>query len=235
MLNALQICTEALDGIGVDPPTSLTTGGDLGNRLRGIANAVGQNLAMRYEWDVLRKEGTFNTTAGVEEQVDFSTAFPDARKIFDDIFFNRTTQRRLFPLTAQGWARVKSDGFSPTTEVYYIRNKKLLMPLGSTTTGQTIAFEYLDTRWAETSGESPLRRFEGDTNLPLLDDHLFVLGVRWRYLQSLGLEYGEHFREFEDYVAQKIAEDRPRETISLNPYQRSEGYDTQIPDGNWNL
>jgi hypothetical protein len=231
-LSVLSICQEALEGIGVDPPNSVTSGGDLGNRLRGIANAVGQNLATRYDWQELKAEGTFVTNDSSEIQY---TKPASVRKIQDETLWNRTTQRRLFNLTTQGWNRIKSDGISPATEVYYWRGNQLLMPLDTVAAGQTIAFEYIDGRWVSNAGGTTFtRRFAGDTEIPRLDDHMFVLGVRWRYLQSLGLEYGEHFREFEDYVHQKQAENEPRETMSLNPYHRSEGYDTQIPDGNWN-
>lgn len=231
-LSVLSICQEALEGIGIDPPGSITTGGDLGNRLRGIANAVGQSLATRYDWQQLKAEATFVTNDGSEVQY---TKPETVRKVLDETIWNRTTQRRLFNLTTQGWNRIKSDGISPATEVYYWRGNQMLMPLETVVAGQTIAFEYIDSRWvSNAAGTTFTRRFSGDTEIPRLDDHMFVLGVRWRYLQSLGLEYGEHFREYEDYVHQKQAENEPRETMSLNPYHRSEGYDTQIPDGNWN-
>ena len=234
MLCALEIVAEALNGVGVDPPDSLTSGGDLGKRTLGIANAVGQSLATRYEWQILRTEGTF-TTVAQEEQFTIATEFPNLRKWVDETLWNRTTQRKIFHVGQRTWARIKSDGVSPATEIYILSGGKLRFPSDTAVAGQTVAFEYIDNRWAETSDSATkLRRFAGDTNIPRLDDHMFVLGVRWRYLQSLGMEYGEHFREYEDYVQQKIAEDRPRETLSLNPHMRSEGYDTQIPDGNWN-
>lgn len=236
-LSVLAICQEALDGIGVDPPSSITSssGGDLGNRLRGIANAVGQSIATRYDWEELKTEGTFTTTAGQELQYDFAANLPYARKIIQETIWNRTTQRRLFNLTTQGWSRIKSDGISPATEVYYWKQNKIYMPEDTVRNGDTIAFEFIDSRWVSNSaGTTFTRRWAGDSEVPRLDDHLFVLGVRWRYLQSLGLEYGEHFREYEDYLHQMMAENEPRETMSLNPYHRSEGYDTQIPDGNWN-
>lgn len=231
-LTVLEIATEALDGVGVDPPGSLTTGGDLGKRLLGIANAVGQSLATRYDWEELKAEGTFTTNDSTEAQY---TQPDEVRKIIQETLWNRSTQRRLFNLTTQGWQRIKSDGISPATEVYYWRGKQLLMPLDTVVAGQEIYFEYIDARWVQNNaGNMFSRRFANDSEKPRIDDHMFVLGVRWRYMQSLGLEYGEHFREYEDYVSQKQAENEPRETLSLNPYHRSEGYDTQIPDGNWN-
>ena len=170
----LEICEEALNGVGVDPPSSLTTG-DLGRRLLGIANAVGQSVATRYDWQELKTEGTFTTTASQELQMTW----------------NRTTQRRLFRMTDQAWQRIKAYGPSPATEVYYWQGRKLLMDSDTVVGSQTIAFEYIDKRWAvEADGTTYARRFVNNTDMPRLDDHIFVLGVRWRYLQSLGLEYG---------------------------------------------
>ena len=231
----LEICEEALNGVGVDPPSSLTTG-DLGRRLLGIANAVGQSVATRYDWQELKTEGTFTTTASQELQMTWDDDFPNARKFLDDTFWNRTTQRRLFRMTDQAWQRIKAYGPSPATEVYYWQGRKLLMDSDTVVGSQTIAFEYIDKRWAvESDGTTYARRFVNNTDMPRLDDHIFVLGVRWRYLQSLGLEYGEHFREYEDYVYQKQAEDQPLEKLSMNPYNSGEEFVRQVPDGSWNL
>lgn len=235
-LSLLEICQEALEGIGIDPPSAITAGGDLGNRLLGLANASGQAMATRHDWQALRTEGTFTTTASQEEQANLTTDFPNARKFLDETFWNRTQQRRIFRLSPQAWARIKSDGVSPSSLVYIVRGNRVLFPSDTVVGGETIAFEYIDKRWcSNAAGTTFYRRWSGDTDIPRLDDHLFVLDIRWRFLQSKGLEYGEQFREFQDYLHQKIGEDEPRETLSLNPNVRSEGYDTQIPDGNWNI
>lgn len=239
-LSALEICSTALEGVGMDAPSSLTSSDDLGRRLLGIVNALGQNLATSYDWQELRTEGTFTTTASQELQATFyadDSDFPNARKIVDGTIWNRTTQRRLLPLSQRAWSRIKADGASPATEVYYFKGGQMLFPLDTVTGGETIAFEYIDKRWCETAdGNTQLRRFAGDTNVPRIDDHLFVLGVRWRYLKSIGMEYGEEFREYGDYLRQKQAEDQPRENLSLNPYASPDGFDgRQIPEGNWNV
>lgn len=237
MQTVLEIVTEALEGVGVDAPTSLVSGDDLGKRCLAIANALGQHLATRYEWEELRTEGTFTTTASQELQATWkgeSSDFPYARKIVDNTFWNRSTQRRVFPLSQRAWARIKSENASPATEVYYVKGNQILFPSDTVVGSQTIAFEYIDSRWAQNASGTAKRRFTANDDEPRLDDHMFVLGVRWRYMQSIGMEYGEDFRDFQDYVQQKIAEDQPRETLSLNPNYRAEGYDSQVPEGNWN-
>lgn len=235
-LSVLEICQEALEEIGVDPPSSLTAGGDLGAQLLAIANSTGRDIAKRGDWQALRTEGTF-TTAATETQVSsIVTSYPYLRRIVDNTMFNRTQQKRVIgPMSPQAWQRLKSDAATPATNVWYLRGNAILFP-GTPTASESCYFEYIDKRWCSNSTGATLQeKFAADSDIPRLDDYAFVLGVRWRFLQKKGLEYGEVFREYEDWIAERLGSDKPHETLSMNPHQRSEGYDSQIPDGNWNL
>jgi hypothetical protein len=235
-LSVLEICQEALEEIGVDPPGSLSAGGDLGAQLLAIANSTGRDIAKRGDWQALRTEGTFTTTA-VETQVSsIKTSYPYLRRMLDNTMFNRTQQRRIVgPIGPQAWQRLKADSATPASLMWYLRGNTILFP-GTPTASESVYFEYIDTRWCSNSTGATLKEaFTDDTDIPRLDDYAFVLGVRWRFLQKKGFEYGEVFREYEDWIAERLGSDRPHETLSLNPHSRIEGADTQIPDGNWNL
>lgn len=234
-LSLLQMCTQALEEVGVDPPTAIVSGNDLGVQLLGLANTTGRMLSTRYDWRELRAEGTFTTTASQELQSTLTTDFPNLRKFHPESVWNRTQQRRLFPLSPQGWTRVKADGVSPSINYYYLRGQQFLMPSDTVVGSETIAFEYQDKRWCSSSDGLTLRdAFANDADISRLDDYLMVLGIRWRFMARKGLDYAEQMREFEDYLSQMIADNNPHETLSVNPNHRNEGKDSQIPDGNWN-
>jgi len=237
-LSLLEICQEALEEVGVDPPTTIVSGGDLGVQLHALANTVGRNLAKRHHWQALRTEGNF-TTVAAEAQATFGTAssdFPYVRQIIDKTLWNRTQQRRLVKVSMATWNRINAEGNSPSNLIYYIRGNTIRFPSDTAVASESVYFEYVDKRWASNSaGSSYYETFQLDSDIPRLDDHSFVLGVRWMFLKKKGLEYGEEFRMFEDYVSQCIADDETHEAVSLNPYARTEGYQQQIPDGSWNL
>lgn len=237
-LSLLEICQEALEEIGVDPPTTVVSGGDIGAQLHALANTVGRNLAKRYSWQALRTEGSF-TTVAAESQATFGTSgsdFPYVRQIIDNTLWNRTQQRRLIKVSTPTWNRINAEGNSPSNLIYYIRGNAIRFPSDTAVASESVYFEYLDKRWVSNSaGSTYYETFQTDTDIPRLDDHAFVLGVRWMFLKKKGLEYGEEFRMFEDYVTQSMADDTPQEAVSLNPYARDEGYKQQIPDGSWNL
>lgn len=231
------ICTEALEEVGIDPPTLIASGGDLGRQLAALANTTGRDLMTRgYDWQALRTEGTFTTVASETQVANVKTTFPYLKKFLDNTMWNRTTQRRIIgPVTPQSWNRYKADSLSPATELWQLRGNKILFP-SVPTAGQSVYFEYVDKRFVQSNdGMTYKEAFTDDSDIPRLDDYLFVLGVRWRFLQKKGMEYGEVFRQYEDYVSAMISSDKPSETVSINPYQRTEGFDTQIPDGNWNI
>ena len=235
-MSAIEICQEALEDLGIDPPTSLASGGDIGAQLLGILNSTGRDIALRGNWQVLRAEGTFTTAATEIQVANINTTFPYMRKMLDNTMYNRTQQRRVIgPVTSQTWQRIQADSLTNATLLWYLRGNAILFP-GTPVAGETCGFEYIDKRWcSESTGTTPATAFASDTDIPRLDDYAFVLGVRWRFLKKKGMEYGEEFRQYEDYVAERLGADQPRETLNMNPSVRTEGYDGQIPDGNWNL
>ena len=212
----LEICTESLEEIGIDPPTSIVNGGDEGMQLKAIANSVGRDLVKRLRWQDLIVEASF-TTVATENQFTLKTAYPYLRLIIPNTSWNTTQQRPVVgPLSPQAWRRIQAENDTFDYPVFriYQGNYYLLDP----TAGETVYFEYLDKRWIVSSdGNNFYERFQADTDEPRLDDHAMVLGVRWRYLQKKGLEYGEVFREYEDWVQELMGADLPRETLNMHP------------------
>jgi len=238
-MSVLEIAIEALDDTGIDPPSSLVAG-DLGAQLLALANTTGRDLLVRGDinggWQALRTEGSFTTVAAQQQVANIKTTFPYLRNFVQNTMWNRDLQKRVIgPVTPQAWQRFKADSLSPATELWYLRGNALYFGTAPTA-GQSVYFEYFDKRFASTSDGSTLQTaFEANTDIPRLDDYMFVLGIRWRFLQKKGLEYGEAFRQYEDYVSACVGNDRTSEILNINPNLRSEGWDTQIPDGNWNL
>lgn len=235
-LTLLEICEEALEGTGIDPPNAIIGGDDLAQQLLRLMHVTGRDIRDKADWQLLVKEATF-TTSATEEQAVIATSWPYLHKIIDNTMWNRTQQRRVLgPLSPQAWQSIKARGVVPNATLYYrIRGGSILMP-GTPTAGETVAFEYRDKRWISDSTGSVLReRFEADNDLVLLSDDTMILGLAWRFRAEKGLEYGEKFREYQDSLSERIGNDKPAETLYLDG-ARSDYLETgQIPDGNWTL
>lgn len=235
-LNILEICTQALDGTNVDPPTALVGGDDLGLQLLAIANETGKDIAKRYDWQALVTEASF-TTVAAETQVTLSSSFPYIRKILEETMWNRTQQRRVIgSVSSRDWQRYLANGVGPATLIYRIRGGKIIFPSDTAVASETVYFEYIDSRpFVNAAGTTYYENIAADTNLPRIDDEAMILGVRWRFLKRKGLEYGEEFRAYEDQIAERAGNDSPHEVKNLNPYRRKRGNDySQIPEGDWN-
>ena len=215
-LGLLDMCEEALWEIGIDPPGSITNGSDDAEQMKAIANSVGRDLFKRLRWQDLMVEASF-TTVATELQFTMDTQFPNLHRIVPNTMWNTTQQRPVIgPLSPQAWRRIQADASTISYPTFRIYQGKfyLLDPTAS----ETVYFEYIDNRWVQNAaGSSFYTRFQADDDKCRLDDHAMVLGIRWRYLQKKGLEYGEVFREYEDWIQELQGADLPRETLNMHP------------------
>ena len=60
--------------------------------------------------------------------------------------------------------------------------------------GDTYVVEYYSDGWCESSGGTAQTTWLADTDVPLLPDDCFILGLIWRFKRVKGLDYGEEFR-----------------------------------------
>jgi hypothetical protein len=68
----------------------------------------------------------------------------------------------------------------------------------------SLVLEYYSDTWCESSGHAAQRLWASDTDLPLLPDDCFILGLIWRFRKAKGLDYQEDFNAYEAFVNMKI-------------------------------
>lgn len=113
-------------------------------------------------------------------------------------------------------------------------NYRLWPPSGSSDTAAVIAFEYISKSWAITMAGTGISAWSADTDVPLIDDNLFILGGKWRFLQAKGLEYAPQQREYLDYLDRRKAMDGGAAKLSLDSNASRSGlYNSIISDGSW--
>lgn len=194
--------------------------GNTDNQMRQLlqlANREGQELAKRANnggWQVLRREYTFNTQAGVE-----AYAFPpDLQYIIPQTEWDRSFRWQLLgPMSAQEWQVLKS-GISPVGPRRRFRIMQGMIYINPVPTDSTSieAFEYLSKCWCTSASGAPQDHWQADTDLSVLPSDVMELGIIWRFLQKKGLSFEQEYQDYERAVEQAMARDKSARTLPLN-------------------
>lgn len=234
-MTLLTTVNNAQDRIGM--PRSTTVVGSTDNDARAmlaLANQEGKELARRGPWQSLVREHSFTSIAAETQTSGLPSDFD---RILPETAFNRTRKRILYgPLTPQEWQAQKGVVAIGITEAFYIRASAFLVtPI--MTAGETVAYEYITTKWCQSSGGTAQAAWAADTDTGILDEELMTQGLIWRFLKARGLDYSEAFRTYELNVAQALGRDGgSKRTINMagSADDHRPRYPT-IPDGNWSV
>lgn len=222
-MSALTIIQDTFDEIGFPRPSSVAGNTDqLARQALALVNRQGKELARERDWKILVREHSFSTANGTSDY-----ALPsDFDHFIDDSGWNRTlTQSLTGPLSGQEWQTIKSGSIGSgaygqrwrvkRSTSGAIANRFVLDPTPSTV--ETVVFEYVSTSWCSDSlGTTGQAAFAADTDLPLLPEHLLVMGLTWRLLKAKGLEYGDALAEYQSSLQREMARDGGMPKLSLN-------------------
>lgn len=213
-MSLLSVVQEAADLLSIPRPEFVAGNTDQQVRqLFAIANEEGKNLAGSYDWQVMREQHTFTTVAAADQ----TSAVPaDLDRFISNSFFNRTTRRSVIgPITPQQWQAIQAQPQLNRVFLAFVQRHGSFLVTPTPTAGETIAYEYISTNWCRSSALVPQSKYLIDSDVAYLDEDLIVLGIRWRFLKSKGLEYGEDFQTYESEKRQKQARDGGNSEISM--------------------
>jgi hypothetical protein len=200
-----------------------------------LCNEEGQSSAERYPWQVLRAEGSF-TTVATETQTTLSTCAPGFKYLINNTFFDRTLQREIRgPVSPTEWQLLKAQQLTGPYYQYTVRGNSILFnPIP--TAGESVYFEYISKNWVSNAAASNTdSTFSADDDYALLDEDIMLMGIIWRWKQVKGFEYGEDFNKYEARIADAMARDGTKPTISMNGSNVDVYPGVRVPSGNWNL
>ena len=228
-MSLLTVIQDVADLLGIPRPSTVYGSLDPGVRqLLQLANREGRELSSRYPWQVLTREATF-TTVATESQGTLASilgASQSLRSIVNDTLWNRTTGEQICgPRDGKTWQEYKSSVFTSPLAEYRIRGDALLL-LPAPTAGQTVAFEYVSKSWCtDSTGATYRTAFAADTDLVLLEEEIFRIGIEWSWLQRKGFEYAESFASYERMVGDAMVRDGTKATLDL---AGSAAYDADV-------
>jgi hypothetical protein len=216
-MTLLVIVQHAADRLGLTRPSTVISSPDENARiLLGMAQEEGESLADRHTWQALQTEHTFSTADTVA-----SYALPSGfDTLIKDTVFNRTSRRRMQgDLSPSQWQETQASLVTMVNPAFRIRGS--LFYISPTPTAiETIAYEYVTKNWCQSSGGTGQAAWAADTDVGLLDEELFKLGVIWRYKAKKGFDYAEDMNTYEIAVNKAILKDGARVTIDTSCVER---------------
>lgn len=139
-----------------------------------------------------------------------------------DHFIQQTGWDRSFrwqlvgPLSAQEWQVLKS-GISPTGPRlrFRIMNSQIYVnPVPASL--DNLVLEYYSTGWCQSAAGVAQTAWAADTDTPVLQDRLFILGMIARFLNRKGFDSSAAQREYDDAVEVAIGRNAASRVLPIN-------------------
>jgi len=233
-MSLLTVANDVADIIGIERQVAIAagTGGDARQLFRLCKQELSE-LARRTSWQRLTKENTF-TSAATPGQ---GGAIPsDFLFLVNETMFNYSENHEVFgPVGPREWQLLQANESAGVgvQEVFRIRGN-LLYLYPTPPAGDSYAYEYVTTyKVTDSTGDVEKVTYALDTDIAKLDEELVRLGVVWRWKNLKGLDYAEDFRMYEMQVANSIARDGGKRTISMDGMRPPGAPMVGIPAGNW--
>lgn len=234
-MTLLTIITGACGSLGLVQPTSAISSTDPQTmQMVALCRKEGKELARRFEWQALQIEGTFTTLAAETQVAVISTTFANFGRISNGTMWNRTQSRPVRgPLNDQQWQRKKAAAAQVGVEYCFRIRGGALMFNPVPPAGDSVYFEYISSKWCQSSGGTPQTDWAADTDTGIIDEELIRLGLIWRFLKAKNFDYAEEFRTYEMALMDTFGPDAGNAVIDMTG--ESDAWDINIPDGSWTL
>lgn len=237
----LELVQDFANEVGISEPAQVIGAtDDLTKQLLALANREGKELSEAANgfggWQSLHSEYTFSTVNG---QPDY--ALPsDLGYFVDRTFWDGATKWELIgPISAQEkqLLRYAVVASGPRRKIY-IRNNKMYIDPTPAVDGDILAYDYYSNGWVlDADSSTKKERFSMDTDTILIDENCFIMGLKWRFLRSKGLDYAQEKMDYESQVQLSIGRDCGKRDLSLvgGTWENRFLDENNIPDTNYGM
>lgn len=233
-MTCLSIVQDVCQRINVPAPTTAAQSADPQiQQIVALALKEAEWQLGQYDPQVCVLEGTFQTVAAETQVANIQSTFPGLKSILNDTMWNRDLRRPVFgPMTAARWEQLKAMVMQGPWNQYQIRGNAILF-IPFPTAAQNIWFQYKSTNWCQSASSAPQSRFMADTDILLLDEATFKLGMEWRWKKAKGLDYAQDFVDYEDALAVTKARDGTKDVINMGDVRYDIYPGILVPSGSW--
>jgi len=205
-------------------------------QMRTILIAVGERLSREHHWQHLQREHTFSTSGALQGLYDLPAGF---RSMLEQTHWNRTSTFPLGgPVDAQEWQFLTAQGSSATFTVLFRTREKKIQVFPTSSTGQSIAFEYLSEYWVSTSGSADptLASPTSKDHYIWFDPHLITRALKFFFLKEKGMATASSEQDYFAALQMAKADAISGKVLSLNG-DSGTGFrlldSSNVPPTNW--
>lgn len=102
----------------------------------------------------------------------------------------------------------------PRNKFYIRKNKMWIDPVPAS--NFIIAYDYFSNAPVQTGIDTYSKVWTNDDDIYLLDEDVFIQGLKWRFLRAKGLDYEEEYQSYMDDVQRTIGRDGGQRDLPLN-------------------
>lgn len=207
-MTLLAIVRDAANEVGVNIPATIIGNTDpAAEKLLRFATRVGSDLVTRGTWQVLRTQATFTAIPGEAQP---SVVPADLSRVVAETLWDRTNQRLIAgPIPGAQWQSLAATQPAGSWPRWWTLRGGDAYIFPAMQGGESMAFEYVSRNFCASSGGTPQAAWLADTDVPVLPQELFTLGVIAFYLRSEGLPYADAMRDYEMRLISEAQNDMP--------------------------
>lgn len=226
MKNILEICQDAANLACVQEPQSLFTTSSQNNRVfQSIAKDALNGLLRYGDWQELTKDGELITSKNKTDYL-IKAFCPDFFQLLNNtVYIKDGNEKIIGSIRPEQWQHEKYFHSDDNTIKFKIQNSmfRFLTPPPE---GIKIVFQYRSSVVAYENGLfTEKTEITKDTDIPVFDEYLVKLAIRWRLQARNGIAYDEEYREYETECRKRFGSTLANKDISLG------GMTDSISDG----
>lgn len=223
---------------GMSNTTSLSAGMVVsGTGIPDFATIVSVDSGTQVTLDMAVSSTGTGTTLTFETQ-DYSLPADYDRMVNDTNYDRNDHWANLGPKSAQEWQWLTGGSIAVSPQFRWRLYQNKIRFFGAPASVYNMAFEYISNYWVVASGgTNPTKaRFTLDNDTSIFPDDLMVLGLKYQWYKTKGLDWQVPLAEFSRAVSYCKAQDTGAPKLSLAPtFQRQYVGLDSVPDGNWSL
>ena len=216
MKSILEICQDAASLACVQAPKTLFGGKSQNEQIfLSVARDALNGLLRFVDWQELTKDAELITVKGKSDYL-IKTFCPDFFQLLNNtVYIKNANEKIIGAIRPEQWQKEKCLQDQTTGIKFKIQNSmfRFLCPPPE---GIKIVFQYRSAVVAYGAGMfNEKTEITKDSDIPVFDEYLVKLAVRWRLQARNGLAYQEEMREYEKECAKSFGAGLSSKDISL--------------------
>ena len=216
MKNILEICQDVASIACVQLPVTLFGNTSQNEQIfLSVAKDALSGLLRYGDWQELTKDGVLKTKKGRTDYL-ISEFCPDFYQLLNNtVYIKDSNEKVIGAITPEQWQREKFF-HDDSGEVKFKIQNSMLRFLSPPPEGTKILFQYRSSVVAYDFGMfSEKSEITANTDIPIFDEYLVKLAIRWRLQSRNGQSYQEEYAEYEKECRKRFGSGLAAKDINL--------------------